>query len=537
MSARGPTITFALALLTATALAATADAQILEGPPDVTIDTPADGSTVRGVVNVTGNASDAGLDGSVEKVEVKIDNGTWREANGTEPFHLAWDTRLWESGNHTVTVRATDDDGNEENETVEVTVDQAPKVRIVHPREGLTLAGDARIQGIAEDPEGDLEAVEVRIDDGPWTEANGTSDWVFGWNTTNVTDGEHTITVRADDGGPTSNRTDVVNVTVSNEKENPPSVVIDEPDRGQTVTGVVQIEGIAHDPEGNLTGVAVRIDQGPWKTAQGRENWSYRWDTSAFSDGEHTITARAHDRGETAHHNITVTVDNGNQTPVEIEQPVAGADVEGTVTVAGTVDEGNASVQNIEVSIDGGPWTAANGTSNWTFEWDTSPYEAGPHRIAVRAQTDQGPTAPASVTVNLTSKLSPTQDAGQAPELALEAHEDGERVRGELTLAGAVHDSDSRSVAVEYRIDGGTWNEIDVSAGERFEESVDVSDLEPGEHTVTVRASDGEQTSEEESFTIHVEEEGLLGAPGPGPFALVALVAASLVAIRRRPAS
>lgn len=535
MSARRSALVLALAMTSAAALAATAGAQVLEGPPSVTIDAPADGSAVHGTVNVTGNASDGGLDGSVEEVEVRIDDGPWREANGTEPFHLRWNTKLWDSGNHTVTARATDDDGNTENDTVDVTVDQAATVDFVHPRQNLTVADGVDIQGTAEDPEGNVTGVEVRIDDGPWTEANGTDEWTLAWNTSHVDDGEHTVFARANDAGPATNPITAVNVTVSNEAENPPSVSIEEPEQGQTVGGAVEVTGTAHDPEGNLTAVQVRIDGGSWESVDGLEEWSYRWDAGTYADGEHVIAARADDGNTSTVENVTVAVDNGGQTPVEIERPEDGADVEGTVTVAGTVQASEGSIETVEVSVDGGPWIEADSSRNWSYSWDTGSLPAGSHRVSVRAQTAQGPTAPASITVHVTQDtLEPTAEDGQAPELALETR-DGETVSGEFTLSGAVHDADDETATLEYRIDGGSWQTVTVSTGEAFDEQVDVSDLEPGEHTVTVRATDGERTSDEESFTVQVEDEGVLGAPGPGAMLLaVAVAAAGLLARRPR---
>lgn len=103
-----------------------------------------------------------------------------------------------------------------------------PTVTIESPEEGETVEGNITVEGSADDPDatGTVEQVEVRIDDGPWRNAtdNSTleldawSSWTFDWNTTDVADGNHTITARATDDGD-ENATDTVNVTVDNQAD------------------------------------------------------------------------------------------------------------------------------------------------------------------------------------------------------------------------------------------------------------------------------------------------------------------------------
>ena len=54
------------------------------------------------------------------------------------------------------------------------------------PGDGTTVIGSIIISGTATDPndEETLDLVEVRIDAGSWEEAEGTTDWEFGLDTT-----------------------------------------------------------------------------------------------------------------------------------------------------------------------------------------------------------------------------------------------------------------------------------------------------------------------------------------------------------------
>ncbi|RLF59436.1 MAG: hypothetical protein DRN37_03860, partial [Thermoplasmata archaeon] len=92
-----------------------------------------------------------------------------------------------------------------------------PVVAITYPNEGVLLSGVITVQGTAYDENGNetLQKVEVKIDDGNWSDASGTTQWTYVWNTTETSDGNHTIYARAYDG---VNYSSVVqrNITVNN---------------------------------------------------------------------------------------------------------------------------------------------------------------------------------------------------------------------------------------------------------------------------------------------------------------------------------
>ncbi len=78
-------------------------------PPTVEITSPADHSQVsktQGVLRIQGTASDS--DGSVEKVQVKIDRGYWQDATGTDNWYYDWDISNMPYGWHHIMVRAYD---------------------------------------------------------------------------------------------------------------------------------------------------------------------------------------------------------------------------------------------------------------------------------------------------------------------------------------------------------------------------------------------------------------------------------------------
>ena len=78
-------------------------------PPTVTINIPADGSMVTGIVSVTGTATD---NIAVAKVEVSIDGGGWNLASGTTNWSFVLNTQSMLNGLHTISARATDGSSN-----------------------------------------------------------------------------------------------------------------------------------------------------------------------------------------------------------------------------------------------------------------------------------------------------------------------------------------------------------------------------------------------------------------------------------------
>ncbi|MDI6916465.1 MAG: Ig-like domain-containing protein [Thermoplasmatales archaeon] len=79
-----------------------------------------------------------------------------------------------------------------------------PIVSVLSPKRWDTVDGVVEIRGTAEstNPNTTIQKVEIKIDpDGEWEIVSGTTNWSYTWDTTNVSDGKHTLFVRAYDGG------------------------------------------------------------------------------------------------------------------------------------------------------------------------------------------------------------------------------------------------------------------------------------------------------------------------------------------------
>ncbi len=153
-------------------------------------------------VTFTVNASSSSdLQDPSEALEVRWD---W-EDDGT------WDT-TWSSAkeaqhqysvpdNYTIRLEVRDI-GGFTNQTAKnlIVSNLAPNCTILDPMLDATVIGILTVEGEAFDSDGSVEFVEIRIDNGNWTQATGTTAWTYRWDTASVPDGQHTIHARSYDG-------------------------------------------------------------------------------------------------------------------------------------------------------------------------------------------------------------------------------------------------------------------------------------------------------------------------------------------------
>jgi hypothetical protein len=245
------------------------------------------------------------------------------------------------------------------------TDNDGPAVAIDLPAQDAALASGPRsVRGTAADAGDGLARVEVRVADGPWQPATGTTAWRA---TIQVpAGGRFTLAARATDRHGHVGRVASVEVEVDNSGpvatlDSLPAVldgldtVLSGTVRDAALTAVAQVEvavdGVWHPVPGPY---AERPD--------GSVAWQRRW---AYPDQEglrHSLAVRATDAAGNvgpATAPVEVTVDSVEPLSV-IEAPQAGATVAGAeVLVWGWADDGW-GVERVEVSLNGGAtWQAA----------------------------------------------------------------------------------------------------------------------------------------------------------------------------------
>lgn len=209
----------------------------------------------------------------------------------------------------------------------------------------------------------------------------------------------------------------------------PPAVAVTNPASASKVAGTITIAGTSSDG-GGVAMVEVAVDGGAWTRASGLASWSSPVDTTKLTDGTHTFLARATDlAGNRSTTSVTVTVSNAVEPPpppppppadtaapqVAITSPTAGASVAGSVGITGTAGDAG-GIAAVEVSVDGGAWQPASGTTNWSTSVDATTWSAGTHSINARATDPAGNVGSTSVSVTVPSWApppSPTPPATQ----------------------------------------------------------------------------------------------------------------------------
>jgi len=144
----------------------------------------------------------------------------------------------------------------------------------------------------------------------------------YSWDTTQYSDGSHTIQAAA------RGVTDSIIVAVNNGGggNTAPVVTITNPADGAAVSDTVTITVDATDVEDGTLTADIYIDGSLVTTSN-----SYSWDTTNYSDGGHTIYAEATDSGGLSDSDsITVTVNNGGGEVNKYALVIGISDYEGT---------------------------------------------------------------------------------------------------------------------------------------------------------------------------------------------------------------
>jgi hypothetical protein len=263
-------------------------------PPDsVTITSPSNGATVSGTVNVTTSVT-----GLIDEVRFYCDD-VLKYTDYTAPFEWTWDTTQYTDGDHTVKAEGYVSGVLKDTDTITVTVDNIFDfyVTITSPSQGQVVSGS-----VAVTTDTNCEEVRFYCDDVlKYTDYTAPFEWT--WDTTQYTDGDHTVKAEGYVSG-TLEDTDTVTCTVNNAVT--PYVEITNPLDNEIVSGVVLI---TTDTAGIDT-VEFYIDN-VLKHTDTVPPFEYSWDTTEYSNWNHWIKAYGYSSGELKDiHTIKVRVSN-----------------------------------------------------------------------------------------------------------------------------------------------------------------------------------------------------------------------------------
>jgi poly(hydroxyalkanoate) depolymerase family esterase len=185
--------------------------------PTVSISSPSDGAGVSKNVTISASASD---NVGVTKVEIYID-GSLKSTISAPPYDYTWNSAKSTNGNHNITAKAYDAAGNVGiSSPISVRVSggiedkEKPTVSISSPSDGDSVSGSVTISANAKDNSGVVTKVEFYIDQTLKGTATS-SPYNFIWDSSQVSDGNHTIYAEAYDPAGNSGKSSTINVKVS----------------------------------------------------------------------------------------------------------------------------------------------------------------------------------------------------------------------------------------------------------------------------------------------------------------------------------
>ncbi|MFP4364729.1 MAG: Ig-like domain-containing protein [Spirochaetia bacterium] len=237
--------------------------EFIEGPFDIRIDPesdlphantiyPANGSVVRGNININGAASD---DDSIDHVEIQIDDGPFQEAEGSEYWLYYIGSDEIEDGEHTITVKAFDENSLEGPVSTSTFIldTRPPEVTITSHSSGAIINGNLRFEGQVTDENG-IDSVLLSTDGTEsFEEINfrrAGEDGVFHFNfpvrTNNMEDGPYIYWIRGIDS--TGSQADTPFLFfVENQS---PEIQIISPEAESQAHGITEITGRVYDAVG-----------------------------------------------------------------------------------------------------------------------------------------------------------------------------------------------------------------------------------------------------------------------------------------------
>jgi hypothetical protein len=112
--------------------------------------------------------------------------------------------------------------------------------------------------------------------------------------------------------------------------------------------------------------------------------------------------------GQSASGNFTINVVTAAAPTVSISSPASGATVSGTVAVSGLASDG-VGISSVQVAVDGGSYSNASGTNNWSFTLNSASLANGAHSLIAKVNNTAGKSATSSlvdITVNNSSTAS-----------------------------------------------------------------------------------------------------------------------------------
>ena len=484
---------------------------VSEDGPKFDMKLPEGFAWVRNSLRVQGTAADPA---GVVQLEYSIDNGAnWNAIpfrTGSQSVNIYVDINIEDRGEGLVPldIRAKNASGLMSYYSTAVCKDVTPpEAKIIVPEAGAVLNGINTIAILASD-NGALAKTEygsptsrdgragVRRSPIPLTVMPNT---IVGDDDLAL---DQTMSFIVTDSAGNETKIEEFEFTVDRESDLP-VVQIQLPFENQVITKDFTISGVVLDDDGPCM-VAYRIDKGPFRPVPGEPGYSFKVDIpiAEMTDNEHTVFMYAIDingvRGRTVEQKFRVSLAE----PVcEMTAPDINTTQKEIVTLKGTAKDEN-GIKSVEVSLDNGnSYNLAEGTTNWSYTFDTRVLPDGTHVVFIRTTDNYDITSLYSSQINTDNTK---------PEINLELPLDDSQSSGPLFLSGFTLDNISLEeltltiTSLDGRAVPAYFRNRKMSVDRVITETIDLTPLENGLYNVKLTGIDaaGNVTSVSRNITL-----------------------------------
>jgi hypothetical protein len=285
-----------------------------------------------------------------------------------------------------------------------------------------------------------------------------------------------------------------------------PTITLDYPMEGQTVGGLVSVTATAFD-DFLLDEVEVSFDYGSTyhaMTSAGGNIYTYSWDTTAYSEGNHRVIVRATDHGGNMDSDFAdIYVSNDASSPtVSIAAPIDLEYAEGMYTIQVLATD-NHALEYVNLTLNSNTYAMVfnPGSGYYEYSFDTTSFSDGLHNLSAEAKDYAGNFATESLSSGFYID-------NTYPTLSVNMPANNDLVSGTSVSV----DVDSSDVGpftptVHYRIDSGAWTALSGSEPTGWTDTWDSTAVSDGIHTATFRAYDEIGHTIYESVSIVVDNE------------------------------
>jgi hypothetical protein len=306
-----------------------------------------------------------------------------------------------------------------------------------------------------------------------------------------------------------------------------PTINIFQPADGASLRGNYELRLNCKDWGSGITDSALnpvyRVDGGNWVDMTSFAGVGYNFvatlATAGLYDGSHSLEFMVWDNAANyAYEKKSIITDNTNPSACALVYPVASQFVEGSLVLRATASD---AVEMARLDLTFGGALAGLGTQQagydsatgyWQYIVDTKAYSDGAASVALTARDRAGNTLSQAATAFTIDNA--------APVLNFNSPAGGAVVAGAAVTVSATASDAAGTVAVRYKIDSGAWYNLNLAAGV-FSAAWDCTGYPDGDHTITVRATDGAGHTAEQSASVTVDNTApvcSLVSPQPGQY-------------------